>query len=109
MNDLRIHYHVYVVELNQDVLKDPKFLSENPNINRSLPCYYVGITGLNPEERFNNHKRGYKSSRIVKKYGKHLVPELYEKYNPMTYEKAGRIETILAKNLRLTGYGVWQK
>jgi predicted GIY-YIG superfamily endonuclease len=31
--------------------------------------YYVGMTGLSPEQRFQNHKNGRKAARIVKKHG----------------------------------------
>jgi hypothetical protein len=103
----KLHHNVYVIELNRDILSEPKFINENPNLDPSLACYYVGITGLIPEERFSNHKTGIKSRRIAKKYGTRLVPELYENYNPMTYELARSMEIILAVNLRLGGHGVW--
>lgn len=103
------HHSVYIIELNRDVCKESSFIAENPDFNRSLPCYYVGITGLEPEKRFLNHKEGYKSSRIVKKYGRRLVPELYESFNPMTYEQAKSMEITLARLLRFVGHGVWQK
>ena len=105
----KLHHNVYVVELKRSVLKDKKFLAENPNLDSSLPCYYVGITGLTPEERFRNHKRGYKSSRIVKKFGMRLAPDIYEKRNPMTYEDASNKERKPASELRSKGHGVWQK
>jgi len=35
------------------------------------------------EHRFENHKNGYKSAWVVKKYGKRLMPELYQHLNPM--------------------------
>ena len=105
----KLRFNVYVIELDKSVMKNRKFLAENPNLNSSLPCYYVGITGLTPEERFRNHKRGYKSSRIVKKFGMRLVPDIYEKRNPMTYEDASNKERKLASELRSKGHGVWQK
>lgn len=105
----KLHHNVYVIELESSVMKDKKFLAENPGLDSSLPCYYVGITGLTPEERFLNHKSGYKASKVVKKYGIHLVPGLYEALNPMTYEKATNMETEMAMRLRSKGHGVWQK
>jgi predicted GIY-YIG superfamily endonuclease len=88
-------------------LKDNKFRSENPDINSSLPCYYVGITGLSPKERFKNHKEGHKASKIVRIYGLHLCPDIYKKYNPMSYDSAAKMEEKLAGKLRKKGHGVW--
>ena len=105
----KLHHNVYVIELKRSVMKETKFLEENPSLDRSLPCYYVGITGLTPEERFQNHLNGHKSSWIVKKYGKHLVKDLYKKLNPMTYEEAKNMEPELARMPRSKGHGVWQK
>ena len=105
----KIHHNVYVIELNPDVLKDQRFIAENPDLNPSLPCYYVGITGLTPEERFRNHNEGYKASRIAKRYSRCLAPDLYKEYNPMSYEDAQIQETTIAEKLRRRGHGVWQR
>ena len=104
-----LHHNVYVIELSPEVLKDNKFISDNLDCDRALPCFYVGVTGLTPEERFGNHKRGYKHSKIVKQYGMRLVPEIFEQYNPMLYKDAETKERTLAIELRLKGHGVWQK
>jgi len=103
------HHSVYVIELSPAVVRNKKFLSENQGLNPFLPCYYVGMTGLTPEERFQNHKEHYKSSGIVYKYGMHLVPEIYTRFNPMSYRKAAKVEKALAEVLRRRGHGVWQK
>ena len=101
-------HNVYVVELDEAVLRDAKFCAANPNFDPYLSCFYVGMTGLDPEVRFENHKRGYKACRYVQKYGLHLCPQLYEYFNPMTYEDAYAKEIALAKELRAEGYAVWQ-
>ena len=103
------HHNVYVIQLNVEVLRERKFIAANPEINVLLDCYYVGMTGLTPEERFENHKKGYKSSRIVRDYGLHLCHDIYKKYNPMSYDDAAKMEEKLAKKLRKKGHGVWQK
>jgi hypothetical protein len=54
------------------------------------------MTGLPPEQRFENHKRGIKAARIVKKYGERLVPKLYAHLNPMPFRKAQEMEIALA-------------
>ena len=69
--------------------------------------YYVGLTGLSPEQRFRNHKQGIKSARVVKRCGERLVPRLYEHLNPMPYPKAKEMEVFLAESLRKRGYQVY--
>ena len=53
---------------------------------------YVGMTGLTPEQRFENHKNGIKAASVVEKYGERLVPKLYEHLNPMSYGAAKAME-----------------
>ena len=105
----KLRFNVYVIELEKSVMKKRKFLAENPNFDSSLPCYYVGMTALTPQERFRNHKSGHQSGRYVKEYGLRLVPELYEHLNPMTWDDAKKKEPELAEELRSRGHGVWQK
>ena len=69
--------------------------------------YYVGMTGLSPAERFQNHKNGYKSASVVTRCGERLVPRLYEHLNPMSYAKAMKMEVALADSLRKRGYVVY--
>ena len=69
-------------------------------------AYYVGMTGLTPEQRFLNHKAGVKAARVVKKFGVRLVPKLYAHLNPMPYEAALQMELELAEDLRNEGYTV---
>jgi hypothetical protein len=104
----RLSHNVYVVELDPAVLRIGRFRARNPNYRPGSPCVYVGMTGLPPGERFQNHKAGVRAARIVKKYGKGLLPELFEHLNPMPYEAAHRMEQDLADELQEKGYGVWQ-
>ena len=55
------HHSVYVVYLR------------NPR-GDGKAGYYVGMTGLSPEQRFENHKNGIKAARVVRKFGERLVP-----------------------------------
>ena len=73
-----------------------------------MPCVYVGMTGLDPDARFDKHKAGVRANRHVHQYGQRLLPELYECYNPMPYAAAAEMEVELAIALRDSGYGVWQ-
>ena len=100
------HHYVYIVLLDKAVLREEAVLEANPNRRRTKPCVYVGVTGLTPEERFRNHKKGRKASKFVCKYGIRLMPELYEYLNPMPYEAACQMEQELARDLREDGYTV---
>ena len=102
------HYYVYVVELANDVLYEARFRKCNPQYVPGKPCVYVGMTGLDPDIRFDKHKAGIQANRYVREYGLRLLPGLYECYNPMPYEGACELEVELAIGLREQGYGVWQ-
>ncbi len=69
--------------------------------------YYVGMTGLTPEQRFANHKAGVKDSGVVRRFGVRLVPRLYEHLNPMTYDEAVEAEPRLFDELEARGYQVF--
>jgi hypothetical protein len=90
----RDHHHVYVV-----YLRDPK--------GDGKAGYYVGMTGLTPEQRFENHKRRVKAASVVTRCGERLVPKLYAHLNPMSYERAVEMERELAEKLREEGYQVF--
>ena len=104
----RDHHHVYVVLLSERVWNEPSFRKANPNHDVLKPCLYVGMTGLDPDLRFDRHMAGVQANRFVLKYGERLLPELYEVYNPMPYDAARDMEVELAIALREQGYGVWQ-
>jgi len=103
------HHNVYVVELDKKVLEDRRFREANPDHDPKKACLYVGRTGLTPDERFERHRNGIQSNRYVEKHGKWLRRKLFEKYNPMTFEEAEKLEKELADKLRAKGHAVWQK
>jgi hypothetical protein len=90
----RLHHRVYVVRL------------ENPRGDGRVG-YYVGMTGLPLAERYANHKRGYKSARIVRNFGVGLAWELFEGIPAMTYQEAALAEPTLADDLRDLGLLVY--
>jgi hypothetical protein len=90
----REHHCVYVV-----YLRNPK--------GDGRAGYYVGMTGLSPEERFRNHKNGVKAAAVVRRCGERLVPKLYAHLNPMTYAEAVLMEVRLAEELRARGFQVF--
>jgi hypothetical protein len=102
------HYHVYVVALDDRVWNEPKFRKSNPDHQLGKPFVYVGMTGLDPDVRFDKHKAGIQHNGYVLKYGLRLLPALYERLNPMTYKAAQDMEIELGIALRNAGYGVWQ-
>ena len=90
----RGHHNVYVVYLR------------NPN-GDGKAGYYVGMPGLSPDQRFQNHKAGIKAASVVHKHGVRLVPKLYEHLNPMSYGAAKVMEVQLAEELRQRGFVVF--
>jgi len=100
------HHNVYVVLLDPAAANIRSVRAENPKRDPEKPCVYVGMTGLTPEERFENHKAGIKAASVVKRHGLRLLPELYEHLNPMPFEAAARMEMDLAEDLRRAGYTV---
>ena len=102
------HYHVYVVELSDRVWNVAAFRRANPDYRHGKPFVYVGMTGLDPDLRFDRHMHGIQANRFVHDYGVRLLPALYAVYNPMPYAAAREREVELGIGLREAGYGVWQ-
>lgn len=108
-------YRVYVIELSKRVFtENARFRAANPQFNGLLECLYVGMTSKTPEERFKQHKTGFRnkkghklSSNIVEKYGSYLRPSLYNHIEPMTRPEAVKMEEQLALELRRKRYAVW--
>ena len=105
-------YHVYAIELRPEVRRVTRFRNENPNLDPAKPCFYVGMTGKTPEERFQQHKSGVRSSWWARTFGfrlqKELTSLLGENGAFETREEAEEGEILLASALRAHGCGVWQ-
>ena len=101
---------VYVIQLNDIVRNDKKFLAKNPDMEEDKVCVYVGSTGRDPETRFAQHLEGYRGSKYVKKFGERLRPDLVPKYENgfRNSREAEAAEVRLAERLRRRGHGVWQ-
>lgn len=89
-----LHHRVYVVRLAHPGHPD-------------VPCYYVGMTGLAPEERLANHKAGIKAASVVRRYGVALAYEWFDDIPPMTFAEAVLCEPTLADELRDRGFIVY--
>src|SRR5438046_3655940 len=92
----KFHHSVYVVLLKNAVAKHPSILRLNPKRDPLKPCVYVGMTGISVDHRFENHKNGYKSAWVVRKYGVRLMPELYEVVNTMQFADTVRLDADVA-------------
>ncbi len=70
---------VYVIELEPAAgrRRDPR-----------LPWVYVGSSARSPEQRFEQHLTGYKASRLPRRFGLRLRPDLYEDLGPIRSKKA---------------------
>jgi hypothetical protein len=104
----RPRYHVYVVELDDRVWNSARFRHANPDYQLGKPFVYVGMTGLDPDVRFDKHKAGIQANVFVREHGLRLLPALYARYNPMKRDEAALMEVELGIRLRSLGYGVWQ-
>lgn len=102
-------YRIYVIRLSPEVRKAKRFRVANPSAREDAECLYVGMTICSAEERFNQHKRGYKACAFVRKYGKELASELFPGSELLPLEDAKKLEVDHADYLRGQGYAVWQK
>lgn len=103
--------NLYVICLGKSVLDDGRFVARNPHYRHHIlfrkPCVHVGQIALDPEERFRQHKSGYKACRIAKKYGMQLMKKKYERLNPVPASEAEKSEEALGLRLQRKGYVVW--
>jgi hypothetical protein len=92
-------YRIYVVELAA---------AAGRRRRRDLPCVYVGQTVVTPEERLAQHKAGHKGSRVVRRHGVRLRPDLYEGLPLLASRVAALVlEARVAAELRARGYRVF--
>lgn len=98
--------NLYVIRLDDAVLKLREFRQKNPEYRRGKPCCYVGVTSHDPEVRFRQHKDGHKtkkgyetSSSIVKKYGMYLQRKQFERRPLVPWDVAEECERALAEEL----------
>jgi hypothetical protein len=65
---------------------------------------YVGSSAREPEIRFEQHRRGYKSSGLVRRFALRLRPDLYDDIEPLPGSAAAR-HAELARARDLARYG----
>ena len=78
---------MYVIELSPEAgrRRDPR-----------IPWVYVGSSARDPEIRFDQHRRGYRSSGLVKRFALRLRPDLYDDLAPFSGSVGAR-EAELAR------------
>ncbi len=88
-------YRVYVVELAPGAgrRRDPR-----------IPWIYVGSSARDPKLRLAQHRRGYKSARLVKRHALRLRPDLYDDLEPLRSSRAA-CEAELERARELAGAG----
>jgi hypothetical protein len=87
---------IYVIELAPEAgrRRDPR-----------IPWVYVGSSARDPEIRFEQHRRGYKSSGLVKRFAVRLRPDLYDDIEPIRGSaKAREAELERAHELAACGF-----
>lgn len=87
---------VYVIELSREAgrRRDPR-----------IPWVYVGSSVRDPEIRFAQHRRGYKSSGLVKRFALHLRPDLYQDLAPFRSSREAEAgELARARELAAAGF-----
>jgi hypothetical protein len=103
-------YNLYVIELDREVLQSTRFREANPDRREDKFYVYVGSMWLTPEERFGQHKEGYKSNSFVQHSGPRLKPKLYRNFQGyQTREQVEDEERRMAAKLWKKGYPVWQR
>jgi hypothetical protein len=69
-----ILYVVRVYYLGKHCIsQQAKLTALNPLARKKAPVFYVGQTRLPAWKRYENHLKGYKSSRWVEKHGQYLI------------------------------------
>jgi hypothetical protein len=87
---------VYVIELSAEAgrRRDPR-----------IPWVYVGSSARDSEIRFAQHRRGYKSSGLVKRFARRLRPDLYDDLRPFRRSAEARAaELARARELAACGF-----
>jgi hypothetical protein len=101
-------YRVYIIDLSKVVLHSKKFMARNPHYVEGKPCVYVGKTGKPVEERFREHKSGYKANKFARRHGKRLRLGDMRSIRPRrTSASIKRKECEVATALQEKGWGVW--
>lgn len=90
--------YVYAIEL------DPAAASKLHRHPDGSPVLYIGQTGVDPRQRFAQHKRGgMYGSDVVRRFGRRLLPGMTSGPYP-TRDAAERAEKETARRLKAEGW-----
>jgi hypothetical protein len=96
-------YVVYVIELDRTACSDRR--AKCGGCGRTP--VYVGQTALSPEERFEQHRAGVRSSQWVRKYGKWIRRRLAPRLEFATQPEALLAEAATGRRLAAKGFCVY--
>lgn len=99
---------LYVIELQPEAAKTMRFRRQNPDFVGDRPCLYVGSSIHEPELRFEQHRTGYKSASLVRRYGVRILREHCRRVRVLDGRSLQKKEARLAARLRTEGFGVYQ-
>jgi hypothetical protein len=100
-------FRAYVVSLSLEAMATRKFAEKNPAYLPGEPCYFVDVTDLAPDLRFDQHMAGIKDNAFVRMYGVALRPDFTVDFPPSPFVVAVEQEATIARSLRGEGCGVW--
>lgn len=100
-------YRVYVVALEPEVMDTRKFSQKNLDYEPGQPCYFVDVTDLAVDLRFDQHMHGIKDNAFVRMYGIALRPDFTADFQPAVFGVAVEQQAQIARSLRGEGCGVW--
>ena len=100
-------YRPYAVSLESAVMETRKFAEKNPAYLPGQPCYFVDVTDLAPDLRFDQHMAGIKDNAFVRMHGVALRPDFTVDFPPSPFPVAVEQEATIARSLRGEGCGVW--
>jgi hypothetical protein len=100
-------YRVYVAGLDPAVMDNRKFADKNPGYRAGKPCYFVDVTEMPVDLRFDQHMHGIKDNAFVRMYGIALRPDFTVDLPASLFEVAVEHEAEIARSLGGEGCGVW--
>lgn len=100
-------YRVYVVALEPEVMEARRFAQVNPGYRSAQPCYFVDITELAPDLRFDQHMHGIRDNAFVRRHGIALRPDFTADFAPAPFAVAVEQQAQIARSLAAEGCGVW--
>lgn len=100
-------YRLYVVALEPEVMDTRKFAQKNPGYRPGQPCYFVDVTELAVDLRFDQHMHGIRDNAFVRMYGVALRPDFTVDFPPSPFTVAVEQQATIARSLREEGCGVW--